>query len=69
MVIEHIVRKNDTVLSILNYYGITLEQFIHYNILSYPGLKNNPLLIMRNWVLTIPLIQNGGNPEYLEMEG
>lgn len=65
--IEYVVKNEDSLFSIIEQFDITIEQFINSNINRYPGLKDNPFLIMKNWSLLIPFIGNGGTPNS-EME-
>lgn len=63
VLMEYKVRKHDSIFSILSLFNVTLEQLISINIRRYPGLKDNPFLIMEDWDLLIPSIGNGGKPD------
>lgn len=63
-IIEHTVTPNDTLFSLCNEYNVTPEIIVNSNIMKYPRLIEYPFMIFQNWVLRIPLINNGGDTEY-----
>lgn len=62
--IKHTVTANDTLQNICAKYNINVDLLIAQNIMKYPGLANNPFMLFQNWVLTIPLVNNGGDTQY-----
>ena len=62
--IQHVVKRKDNVLDVCRYYNISLDQLIDNNCVSYPKLLENPFMIYQGWILSIPLIGNGGDTQY-----
>ena len=67
--IHYLVSENDNSLDLCKRYNITLEMLISHNVNRYPGLYTNPFMLFANWVLVIPIINNGGDTEYALTEG
>lgn len=50
----HTVQAGDSLASIANQYGVTVQQLINQNLQKYPQLQEDPNVIRTGWALEIP---------------